>query len=512
MSKYPQLIEAMLQPDFYPHPVKTPIQLLQTHISFIFLTGVYAYKLKKTVDLNFLDFSTLAKRHYYLQEELRLNQQVAPKLYLEVLPISKVEGKYQLNATEVAAEYVLKMRQFPQEQLLINLLLNGQLTLEQISELAKIIAKFHQQAPTNPHISSYGSAANIAQAIADNYENTRKYIGTIQPISQYRETQAFTDQFIVKYEHLLGQRQNQGKIIEGHGDLHLGNICIYQGQIQLFDRLEFNESFRCVDVMYDLAFTLMDLDRYQRQDLSNRLLNKYTEITGDWQGLQVLPLYLCRQAYVRAKVNSFLTEATELDTEKQEQRKQDAQAYYNLAWKYAQPRKGRIILMSGLSGSGKSTIARQLAPQLQAVQIRSDAARKHLAGIPIQQPGPSSIYSRDMDQQTYDYLLKLGIELAQQGYTVILDAKYDLHQWRQAAIAQATAINLPLQIVYCTAPLSVLQERLQHRQQDVSDATPNLLAAQSAKFEAFTAAEKAYIVTIDTSKNENNLSILSQKG
>ena len=295
-------------------------------------------------------------------------------------------------------------------------------------------------------------------------------------------------------------RIKQQKIRECHGDLHLKNICLWQDKIQLFDRIEFNEYFRFVDTFYDVAFTVMDLEARRKPDFANAFLNSYLEYTGDWTGLLLLPLYLSRQAYVRAKVNSFLLDDPEVSEAIKQKAKKTASDYYRQAYQYTQAKSGSLILMSGLSGSGKSTVAKNIARKKGAIQIRSDAVRKHLAGIPLDESGKDSIYSAEMTQKTYDRLLELGIMLAKEGFTVILDAKYDRLIHRQKAISQANIHHIPIKIIQCTAPLSVLRDRLNKRQGDVSDATADLIASQQANAEAFTKAEKSYVTTIDTSQ------------
>lgn len=487
------LLEQLKKPDFYPHPVKVPIEIIQTHISWVFLTGDYAYKLKKDVDFGFLDFSTLEKRHHFLKEELRLNQAAASDLYLEVLPITKNNNTYALNGTGEAIEYVLKMRQFPQESLLVNMFENGKLTPEIMRELGLVVARFHSHCITNDYIANFGNIEQIKKAIDDNYKQTAKYIGIVQSQEQYRGTKEFTDSFLQNNIGLFITRIKQQKIRECHGDLHLKNICLWQDKIYLFDRIEFNEPFRYVDTIYDAAFTVMDLDAKGRKDLGNILLNSYLEETGDWEGAQLLPLYLSRLAYIRAKVTSFLLDDPNINTAEKQQAAIIASSYYKLAYQYTQKSQGKLIIMSGLSGSGKSTTAQQLAQKYNAIYIRSDAVRKHLAGIGLQQRGDESIYSQEMTSKTYQRLLELGKMLVRQGFTVILDAKYDRICWRKQVIAFTQSDKLPLEIVYCSAPPEVLCGRLQQRSQDISDATPDLLAAQQAAFEAFTPEENIYL-------------------
>lgn len=494
----PPLIVQMQQPEFYPHLVEEPIELIQTHASFVLLTGDYAYKLKKPVKFSFLDFSTLDKRQHFLNEELRMNKLIAPEIYVEVLSITKTEDKYKLNNSGESVEYVLKMRQFPQKDLFINRFEEGRLTEIHLKELGKIVAKFHQETETNNYIKSFGEVNKIKESVDDNYRQTEKYIGVAQTEQQYQDTKDFTDRFLAQKQQLFKNRQENHKIRECHGDLHLKNICFFHNKIQLFDRIEFNEPFRFVDVIYDIAFTIMDLDARKKRDLGNIFLNTYLEQTGDWEGLQVLPFYLVRQAYVRAKVNSFLLDDPAISDLAKQEALTSAANYYQLAWEYTKTTQRQIILMSGLSGSGKTTVAQKLASQIGAIHIRSDAVRKHLAGTPLDQRGEQEIYTPEMTQKTYDRLLQLGIMLANDGFLVILDAKYDRQLWREQVFTLAQSHQIPFQIIYCTAPLNILRDRISQRTQDISDATPDLLIQQQTAAEPFTDKEKAYVTTIDT--------------
>jgi uncharacterized protein len=503
-SKLPPVIQQMMQPSFYPHSVQEPIQLIQTHISYVLLTGEYAYKLKKPINFGFLDFSTLEQRHHFCLEELRLNERGAPGIYLEVLPISQVGdqlhlGNDQPGNDEQPVEYTLKMRQFPQETLLDRMFDQGKLTEELLVELAKAIASFHANSPTSDYVRKFGEVSQVRQAFDENYEQTERYIGIAQTQKQFDETKTYTDRFFQEQQDLFVQRMQQDRIRECHGDLHLGNISFWQNKLFLFDCIEFNEPFRFVDVMYDVAYIVMDMAVRQRPDLGALFLNTYIEQTGDWEGLRVLPIYISRQTYVRAKITSFLLDDPAVPDDAKQKAKETAALYYRLAWENAHPQQGKLILMSGLSGSGKSTTARLLARKLGAVYIRSDAVRKHLAGIPLHQKGGNELYTAEMTQKTYGRLLELGIQLAAQGYRVILDAKYDRQALRAEAIAQSQAHQIPLQIFHCDAPLDVLKTRLQQRTGDIADATADLLAQQ--QLEPFTEAEQPYVTRLDTTQD-----------
>lgn len=504
-TSLPPLIQQMLQPAFYPHAVTEPVQLIQTHISFVLLTGDYAYKIKKPVNFGFLDYSTLEKRQHFCTQELQMNRRTAPEIYLEVLPIVQTGDAFKLGSnlpdvtpTQVAVEYALKMRQFPQDSLLLSLLDRGLLTEQIMAELGREVAKFHSTAVSNSYIRTFGEVSQIRTAIDNNYRISQKYIGGPQTQSQYQETKDYTDAFFEVNQDLFERRIANNKIRECHGDLHLRNIAFWQYKILLFDCIEFNEPFRFVDVMYDIAFTVMDLESRGRRDLGNVFLNTYIEQTGDWEGLQVLPLYLSRQAYVRAKVTSLMLDDDSVSTAQKAQISQTAADYYKLAWEYTKLHRGKLTLMSGLSGSGKSTAARYLARRTGAIHIRSDAVRKHLGGIPLNERGCQDLYSDEMTARTYGRLLELGIMLADRGWDVILDAKFDRQNLRTDAMNLAQSRGFPLQIVYCTAPMAVLRERLQQRTGDIADATAELLISQQAEAEPFTEREQISVKIVDT--------------
>jgi uncharacterized protein len=487
-STLPPVVQQMLQPSFYPHPTAASIELMQTHVSYVLLTGDYVYKLKKPVNFGFLDYTTLEKRQHFCQEELRLNQRGAGSLYLEVVPLTQAEEGVELNGSGEPVEYAVKMRQFPQSALLSYQFEQGQLDEAKVKRLAMSIAEFHSKTATDEHVRSYGEVAKIRHAFDENYEQTAGFVGgdaveRPQTQQQFEETKAYSDQFFETRQDLFQKRLAGDRIRACHGDLHLGNICEWEGQILLFDCIEFNEPFRFVDVMYDVAYIVMDLELAGRRDLSTIFLNQYLEETGDWEGLKILPLYVSRQSYVRAKVASFmLADPTAAEADKQAASTRAAK-YYRLAWSYVQsytqPTSGALVATAGLSGSGKSTTARALAQATGAIHLRSDAVRKHLAGVPLHEQAGDEIYTAEMTDKTYTRLIELGTKLAAEGYRVILDAKFDRQAKRQEAIASAQAQTIPLTFLHCTAPDDVLKARLDERTGDIADATAAILARQS---------------------------------
>ena len=507
-TRLPPVIQSMLTPEFYPHPVTAPIQLVQTHISYVLLTGDWVYKVKKAVDFGFLDYSTLERRKRFCDREIELNQRGVKGLYVATVSIypGSEEGNYSLEKNGEPVEYAVKMHQFPQEDLFSARFDAGDLPSDRIIELAKKVADFHLNAPTNETIRSYGTVDQVRSALNKNFKQTQPYIGGPQTQAQYDATYAWTNAFCTNNGELLQSRVDNHWIRNGHGDLHLGNICLWQGKVALFDCIEFNEPFRFIDVMYDIAFTVMDLDNRGRSDLSNLFINTYVERTGDWEGLGVLPFYLSRQAYVRAKVTSFLLDDRGVTEGDRQAAHKTAAGYYQQAYAYTTTTTGQLILMSGVSGSGKSTIAKQLAEKHaqenglgpKTIIIRSDAVRKHLGKIPLDETGPDSLYTPEMSTKTYQRLQELGLSLASQGYTVILDAKYDRQALRQGVLKAAQTAGLPLTILQCHTPRSVLEQRLRDRTGDIADATVDLLDQQLANAEPLTEAEQKLAIAIDT--------------
>ncbi len=427
-TSLPAVIQSMLQPAFYPHPVtEAPIKLVQTHVSYVLLTGDWVYKVKKSVDFGFLDYSTLDRRKMFCDREIELNRRGVEGLYVETVPIYQNGNSHTLEDGGEPVEYAVKMHQFPQEDLFSARFEAGELPRSRIVELAKRVADFHLSAPTDETIRTYGVADQVKSALDQNFEQTQGYIGGPQTQTQYDETKAWTDAFFADNGALLQSRVDNHWIRNGHGDLHLGNICLWQDQVALFDCIEFNEPFRFVDTMFDIAYIVMDLEVAGREDLSKIFLNQYVEETGDYEGLEILPLYVSRQAYVRAKVTSFMLSDASVPEGDRRAASQSAAAYYKQAHAYTIAPEGKLMMMCGVSGSGKSTIAKKIADQYaqdqglkqKTIIIRSDAVRKHLGNVLLDEHAPDSLYTADMSAKTNQRLQDLGVDQVKRGYTEI---------------------------------------------------------------------------------------------
>ena len=332
MSKPPALVEALLKPEAYPHNPQR-IELVQTQMSFLFLTGDYVYKVKKPVDLGYLDYTTLEKRRFFCHQEIELNRRLSPDVYLEVVPVVKSEGQIRIDDKGETIEYAVKMRQLPGERMMDSLLLLGQVTEEMVANVAEKLAAFHDKAVTSPEISAYGKLDAIMTNTEENFAQTEKYMDISIPSSRYQHIKAYTDKFIRSNEPLFERRVKSDRIRDCHGDLHAAHVCFSDG-IHIYDCIEFNDRFRYGDVASEVAFLAMDIDRYQRADLSQAFVNAYVRLSQDKDLLQLLNFYKCYRAYVRGKVESFKFDDPYISQEEKTGILAAARRYFELAESY----------------------------------------------------------------------------------------------------------------------------------------------------------------------------------
>lgn len=485
------LLAALLRPAAYPHAAGEIVHL-ETHISHIFLAGEYAYKLKKPVDFGFLDFTTPEKRRAACAEEVRLNARLAPDIYLGVVPVCHDQTGYHVRPQgcapgEAEAEMLVHMRRFPQEGLLDHLATSGKLTTHIMTDIARQLAQFHATAARGPEIDRFGNIDSVREPVMQNFVQTRPYIGRTVSAAIHTHLRAWAEDFLHNHAGLFSERVHAGKIVDGHGDLHLRNMCKLDGRVLIFDCIEFNPALRAGDVMNDIAFLIMDLDHRALAAHANRFLNEYLEQTRDYAGLKLLDFYRFYRACVRAKVLSF-----ESDTAPATGRRgveQEAASYFDLAEQVLTPRAPGLLITCGVSGSGKTTLAHQAAELLDAVMVRSDAVRKHLAGIPLTTRGTESgidIYTSSMTSRTYEALVQHAREVIASGRWAILDAVYGKKSERAAAAALARELRVPFGVLYCKAPQTELKRRLDQRAiegRDISDATVTVLEQQLTRFE-----------------------------
>lgn len=496
------LIAALQNPALYPHPVDG-FQVIETHISWVLLTGPYAYKIKKPVNFGFLDFTDLAARQHFCHEELRLNQRLTQGLYLEVLPISGSLEAPQLGGDGPAIEYALKMRQFPQSQLLGEVQARGELTTAHIDALAQQIASFHLVAPRVALEHPLGTPAAIMAPVTQNFEQARAMLSEKADLQQLDALQAWAESSFERLKPLLERRKAEGFIRECHGDIHLGNVTLLDGEVVLFDCIEFNEPFRLIDIASDAAFLAMDLEDRGLKPLARRFVSAWLEQTGDYAALELLNFYKAYRAMVRGKVSLFRL-GQEQDAVQRAVILRQYRSYAALAESYSAIPSRFLAITHGVSAVGKSHVAMRLVEALGAIRLRSDVERKRLFGeqaVANQGQLSTGIYSQDASAATYQRLHELADAALHAGFPVVIDATYLKHAPREAAWHVAEETGAPFLILDCQAPESVITSWLAQRQnagQDPSDATLEVIQAQQASREALSAEEQAHSKRVDT--------------
>jgi aminoglycoside phosphotransferase family enzyme/adenylate kinase family enzyme len=493
-----QLIKQLLkQPDCFGHAVDN-IDHIETHISHLLLIGNYAYKIKKPINLGFLDFSTLEKRYHCCLEELRLNQRLAPDLYLEVIAIGGSVDAPEIGEVEEPQEYAVKMLRFRQQDMFDR----RSLDREMIDRLARLIADFHQNAAQSSD-PSHGRVERFVEPVMENFCTIRELKHPLMEAEILNNLQTWMEQQADRLGALLEERYEAGYIRECHGDLHLGNITLFEGRITPFDGIEFNPSLRWIDTLSDLAFLLMDLQHRGLNQFADQLLNRYLEQTGDYAGLPLLRFYLLYRAMVRAKVCAIRVTQADLPLQEQPGNLQEYLSYLTLAESVIRHPPASLIITHGVSGSGKSTVSGWFAEQLMAIRIRSDVERKRLFPEPADQAKQieSDRYSIQATQITYAHLNGMARHLLQAGFSVIIDATCLLWWQRHIFIRLAENLQAPMLILDCQAQSAVLHERIASRSlrgEDASEAGLEVLAMQQKTVEPFTSQEAERAIVIDS--------------
>jgi aminoglycoside phosphotransferase family enzyme/predicted kinase len=452
----------------------------ETHLSWVLLAGGYAYKIKKAIDVGFADFRTLDQRHAACMEELRLNRRLAPRLYLDVVAITGTPDAPQLGGAGRPVEYAVRMHRFADDALLSDLLARGALTGADMDALAARIAAVHAHAAAATE-QRHGAPATVLAAALANFRT----LAPIVPPSERGRLDAleqWTRREHARRRDLLSARRASGFVRECHGDLHLANVVRDAGELIVFDCIEFDPALRFIDVLADIAFTVMDLAAHRRPDLGARLLSAYLEATGDYAGVPVLRIYLVYRALVRAKVAALRACAAAPGSEREASAAR-RRNYLGVAERYARAARPGTVLMHGLSGSGKSTLAQSLLEHLQAIRIRSDVERKRLAGLDANErsgsPVDGGLYTAVRSEHVYRHLLESSGPITEGGFPAIVDATFLRDAQRAAFLRRARATHAPLVIVDCVAPVPVLEARVRARgQTDASEATPAVIAYQ----------------------------------
>lgn len=500
-----ELISALQNPALYDHPVEE-FQVFETHISWVILTGQYAYKVKKPMDFGFLDFSTLARREHFCKEEIRLNRRLAPDLYLDTLPLTGTPDKPVIGGDGEPFEYINRMRQFDQSGLLDVQQENGTLEAETMAELARQVAAFHHELPQVGEDKPFGTPEAVLTAMQENFDQIRPMLDDQGLLEQLDALEAWTQTTFARQANLVQARRDQGFVRECHGDLHLANIAHYNGEVTVFDCIEFSEPFRWIDVMTDLAFLLMDLESRGEYALASKTLNIYLEYSGDYRGLELLPLYKAYRAMVRAKIALFTRENPGLSDSEKAGLLDRYRSYAKLADGYSAIPNSYLLVTTGLSGSGKTFISGALADQLCLIRLRSDVERKRLHGLgPLDNSHTGQhpdIYTAQANQKTYEHLANLSRSLLDAGIPVIVDAACLRQAERELLETAANGAGAPFALLNCQAPETTRREWIRDRSADASEATEDLLAEQEKWVEPLNDWESNHTVHVRTDADD----------
>jgi aminoglycoside phosphotransferase family enzyme/gluconate kinase len=489
LADHEALVESLMDPDRWPAG-GAERRRIDTHISTVVLAGDKAYKIKKPIDLGFLDFLSLQARHHCCREELRLNSRLAPQIYLDVIPIAGTIGHPVPEGSGEPIDWAVKMQRFDPDALLANPA--QPLTPQMISDLAVRIAAFHAAARSTRD-PAYGTPDKAYGPMQQNFVQLRQYgMGG----AQLDKLEQWTGSTFQRQRSLLERRHAAGHVREGHGDLHLGNIAVIDGAPVVFDAIEFNPALYWIDTISDVAFLTMDLHHRGRADLAGIFLDRYLQDSGDYQGLGLLRFYEVYRAMVRAKVAAIRQAQPEVTQEQHAALASEIQGYLDLARQRSAAHSGGLLITHGVSGSGKSHATQQLPGLLPAVRIRSDVERKRLLDIdPRQAATAADAYSRQVTETTYARLAMLARQVIEAGHVAIADATFLRRAQRDRLRTLAEELQVPFVIIDCDVPTEVLRQRIRARRQqadNVSDADIEVMLAQQRSREPLTAAERPF--------------------
>jgi uncharacterized protein len=497
-----RLVRALTNPALY-GPTCTEVRTLETHTSYVLLTGRHAYKIKKAVNLEFLDFTTLAARHFYCDRELELNRRLAPQIYLAVVPITGTADAPRIGGEGPVLEYAVKMVEFPQDALLTHVLVRGQLTAAHVETLAAQVAAFHASAAKAGPSMRAGSAAEILMLAVENFTEIEPLLEDEADRREADALRRWTTREHALRAPLFAERRRDGFVRDGHGDLHLGNIALIDEHITIFDCLEFNDDMRYGDVMADVAFLVMDLQDRGRSDFASRFLNAYLQLTGDYHGVAILRFYVVYRAMVRAKVACMRATQTN-ESEIRDAQINECREYLKLAGRSVESAAPAIVITRGPAGSGKTAQSQRLVELLGAIRIRTDVERKRLHGLPLQSRSGSALnaglYSTAETERTYSETARLTRIVAGAGYPVVIDGTFLQRRQRTLFRALAATLNVPFVIVDFAAGVETLGTRVRKRLEsgaDPSEADIRVLEHQLQVAEPISSDERTVTVPYD---------------
>ncbi|HTW92028.1 MAG TPA: AAA family ATPase [bacterium] len=508
-------IAEMMRPSLYGKGVKR-VRMLQTHTSWVFLTGSRAYKVKKPVNFGFLDYTTLSAREFFCNEEFRLNQILSPDIYIRVLPITMARGRLALGVRGEAIDYCLEMKELPQEWIMTEQLKSGNVTCEHVDQIARSIADFHRKAEHGREVARHGSIETIRFNWDENFAQTGEFIGRTITRRELNETKAAVERFIADNRGLFRRRRAGGFVRRCHGDLHSKNIFILEegsrgrgfedssvrtleswtpgilesSAVRIFDCIEFNPRFSCSDVASEIAFMAMDLDYWGRKDLADFFVERYMAHSGDAGLPRLLNFYKCYRAYVRGKVTSFVLNDPGVSPADKAKAAKTASEYFKLSHRYATGMSARpkLVVMMGLPGVGKTYVARRLAERTGAFHFLSDSVRKQLLGIPVGSRQVENfgggIYKGDISEKTYAELLRRAQVFLSAGFSVIADATFLSEDSRERALKAAAKAAAPVLFVFADCPERTVRSRLRKRagEYSFSDATIDIYREMKSRF------------------------------
>jgi aminoglycoside phosphotransferase family enzyme/predicted kinase len=504
----PQLIEALSRPDAYPDRVAT-VEVLHTHISVVFVAGEYVYKLKKPVNLGFLDFSTLDKRRHFCEEEVRLNRRLAPTVYLGVVPVTRAGDGLRLEGNGEVIEWAVKMRRLPEEATLQQRLRRDEVSVEQVEALARRLAAFHAAAGSGEHVSSFGRFEVVAGNARENFEQSANQAGVALSRAVFERLQALTEAALERLHPLIDGRAGRGVPRDTHGDLHLDHVYFFPDQpppddLVIIDCIEFNERFRFADPVADMAFVDMDLEFHGRRELARVFREAYFHASGDDEGRALLPFYKAYRAAVRGKVEGMELAEQEVPGEVRARALAKARAHWLLALgELEEPgRRPCLVLVGGLPGAGKSTLAHGLAERAGFTVIRSDMVRKEIAADPnlAEKPGSAAegIYSSEWTEGTYAECRRRCEVLLFEGQRVIVDASFRQEKHRRAFLEAALRWGVPAVFLLCQADADIVRQRLEQRRGDASDADLAVHVQLAGSWDEPGPATRRLLHTLDT--------------
>ncbi len=486
----PRLLAAL-----FSHPTVSP-QLIETHISWIVLAGKLAYKVKKPVKFDFLDYSTLELRRQQCDRELEIGRRYAPEIYLAVVPIRDQDHQLSFGGSVGSIiDYAVQMRQFDQACLLDQLLAAGQVTSAEMDALAAQLARYHAEAP-RAYLDAAEAASRSIQPALDNFDYLSQHLSSPQSELGLGELQAWTKRQADGMRDWFAERAAAGFVRDCHGDLHLNNLLRIDGRFLSFDPIEFNDRLSQIDTINEAAFLMMELHEHGYRSHAHRFINQYLEETSDYEGLRALPFYLVYRAMVRAKVD--LIRHTQTAGSQQTILTNVGQRYVQYAERVIARPPPALWIMHGFSGSGKSTVAMRLVEERGWIRLRSDVIRKQLLGIePLQRTPQARLgeaYTLDLTACVFDRLAELSEQVLSAGFGAIADATFLKRSQRQRFADLAARLSIPFQIVDCSAPIAELRRRLGQRGPDPSDANLSVLQHQIATAEPLDSTEQSHLV------------------